>query len=32
MTAAEFTKERENLTEEMRKNMPNGMQIRTIQQ
>lgn len=29
MTAAEFTKERDKIMEEMRKNMPGGMQIRT---
>ena len=30
MTAAEFEKEREKVMEEMRKNMPNGMRIRTM--
>lgn len=30
MTAAEFAKERDRVMEEMRKNMPGGMQIRTM--
>lgn len=30
MTAAEFDKEREKIMEEMRKNMPNGMRVRTM--
>lgn len=32
MTAAEFQKERQKMMEEMQRNMPNGMQFRTIQQ